>query len=107
MSKERLKAIGRVVHVRVDIDGYRGRELTVWWWMVTANGEPVSQPVLQRQLAFALTPHDCTTGGTRDVWVELPKRRGRYLIEVQLLDPRGEKLDYGRTRPFAVRATGS
>ena len=107
VSKQRQNAIGRVVHFRIDINGYRGRQLTVWWWMLTANGEPVSQPTLQRQLAFALTPHDCSTGGTRDIWVELPKRRGRYQIEVQLLDPSGEKLDYGRTRPFAVRATAS
>ena len=107
VSKERLSTIGRVVHFRVDVNGYRGKELTVWWWMLTARGEPVSEQALQRQLAFALTPHDCTTGGTRDIWAELPKRAGRYQVEVQLLDPAGEKLDYGRTRPFAVRSAHS
>jgi hypothetical protein len=105
VSKERLNAIGRVVHFRADINGYRGKQLTVWWWMLTANGEPIAQPNLQRQLAFALTPHDCTTGGTRDIWVEQPKRSGRFQVEVQLVDPAGEELDYGRTKPFTVRAT--
>jgi hypothetical protein len=105
VSKERLNTMGRVVHFRVDVNGYRGKQLTVWWWMLTSEGAPVSQPELQRQLAFGLTPHDCTTGGTRDIWVELPKRRGRYKVVVQLLDPAGEKLDDGRTKPFTVPAT--
>jgi hypothetical protein len=104
VSKERLNAIGRVVHFRVDINGYRGKQLTVWWWMLTANGEPVPEPTLRRQLAFGLTPHDCTTGGTREIWAELPKRNGRFQVEIQLLDPNDEKLDYGRTAPFAVRS---
>ena len=107
VSKERLNAIGRVVHFRVDINGYRGKQLTVWWWMLTANGEPVPEPTLRRQLAFGLTPHDCTTGGTREIWAELPKRNGRFQVEIQLLDPNNEKLDYGRTAPFAVRAAGT
>ena len=42
-SKERLNAIGRVVHFNVDINGYRGKQLTVWWWMLTANGEPLPE----------------------------------------------------------------
>jgi hypothetical protein len=54
------------------------------------NGEPFSQPTLQRQLAFGLTSHDCATGGTRDIWVELPKRRSKYRVEVPLLDLVGE-----------------
>lgn len=107
VSKERLNTLGRVVHFRVDINGYRGQELTVWWWMLTANDAPVSEPALQRQQAFGLTPHDCTTGGTRDIWVQLPKRRGKYKVEVQLLDPAGEQLDYARTNPFAVLAAQS
>jgi hypothetical protein len=107
VSKERLNAIGRVVHFRVDVNGYKGKELTLWWWMLTANGEPVSEPTLQRQLAFALTPHDCTTGGTRDIWAELPKRPGKFQVEVQLVDPAGEKLDFGRTKPFTVAARHS
>jgi hypothetical protein len=106
VSKERLNAIGRVVHFRVDINGYRGKELTVWWWMLTADGEPVAEPTLRRQLAFGLTPNDCTTGGSREIWAELPKRSGRYQIEVQLFDG-DEKLDYGRTKTFVVRAERS
>lgn len=106
-SKEQLNALGRVVHFRVDINGFRGKELGVYWWMLTAGGEPVMQSTPQPQLAFGLTPHDCTTGGTRDIWAELPKRSGSYQVEVQLLDPAGEKLDYKRTRPFTVRAARS
>lgn len=102
VSKERLNAVGRVVHFRVDIDGYRGRQLTVWWWMLTANGEPLPEPGLRRQLAFGLTPRDCTTGGTREIWAELPKRNGKFQVEIQLVDPNGEKLDYGRTAAFTV-----
>jgi hypothetical protein len=101
-SKERLNAIGRVVHFNVDINGYRGKQLTVWWWMLTANGEPLPETTLRRQLAFGLTPHDCATGGTREIWAELPKRNGQFLVEIQLLDPNSEKLGYGRTAPFAV-----
>jgi hypothetical protein len=104
-SKERLNAIGRVIHFRVDLNGYRGKQLTVWWWMLTANGEPVSEPTLRRQLAFGLTPHDCTTGGTREIWAALPKQSGRFQVEIQLLDPSGEKLDYGRTKAFEVRTS--
>jgi hypothetical protein len=107
VSKERLNAIGRVVHFRVDINGYRGKQLTVWWWMLTANGEPVPEPALRRQLAFGLTPHDCTTGGTREIWAELPRRNGRFQVEVQLLDPGGEELDDGHTQTFVVRAAHS
>lgn len=101
VSKERANAIGRVVHFRVDINGFRGKDLEVWWWMLTANGEPV--PGQGRQLALGLTPHDCTTGGTRQIWAELPKRDGRFQVEIQLLDPNGEQLSYGRTMPFVVR----
>ena len=107
VSKQRLKTLGRVVHFRVDINGYRGSQLAVWWWMLTASGEAVPEATLQHQLAFTLTPHDCSTGGSRDIWVELPKERGRYQIEVRLLDPSGEKLDYGRTRPFTVPSSGT
>ena len=104
-SEKRLNAIGRVVHFNVDINGYRGKQLTVWWWMLTTNGEPLSEPTLRRQLAFGLTPHDCTTGGAREIWAQLPRRRGPFQVEVQLLDPSGEKLDYARTTAFAGVAT--
>jgi hypothetical protein len=107
VSQERLNAVGRVVHFRVDINGYRGKQLTVWWWMLTADGEPVPEPTLRRQLAFGLTPHDCSTGGTREIWAELPKRNGKFQVEIQLVDPNGEKLDYGRTTPFVIRAAPS
>jgi hypothetical protein len=40
----------------------------------------------------------------KEGWAELPKRSGRYQVEVQLLDPAGEKLDYKRTRPFTFAA---
>ena len=102
VSKARLKSLGRVVHFRVDLNGYRGKDITVWWWMLTPNGAPVPEPTLRRQLAFGLTPHDCTTGGARDIWAELPKRNGRFRVEVQLVDPGGEQLDFARTKPFAV-----
>jgi len=102
-STKRLNTIGRVVHFRVDINGYRGKQLTVWWWMLTANGEAVAEPTLRRQLAFGLTPHDCTTGGAREIWAELPKRNGRFQVEIRLLDPNDEKLDYGLTKEFAVQ----
>lgn len=103
VSKERLNSVGRVVHFRVDINGFRGKELGVYWWMLTAKGKPVSQ---QRQ-AVGLTPHDCRTGGTRDFWVEVPTRSGSYKVAVQLLDPAGEKLDDGSTKAFTVRTAQS
>jgi hypothetical protein len=102
VSKARLRSLGRVVHFRVELNGYRGKDLTVWWWMLTPNGAPVPEPTLRRQLAFGLTPHDCTTGGAREIWAELPKRNGRFRVEVQLVDPGGEQLDFARTKPFAV-----
>ncbi len=106
-SKAQLEMLGRVVHFRVDLNGYRGKTLGVWWWMLTPSGEPVPEPTLRRQLAFNLTPGDCTTGGTRDIWAELPKRNGKFQVEVQLLDPGGEQLDFGRTPTFSVSGTRS
>jgi hypothetical protein len=102
VSKARLNSLGRVIHFRVDLNGYRGKDLTVWWWMLTPNGAPLPEPTLRRQLAFGLTPHDCTTGGSREIWAELPKRSGKFRVEVQLVDPGGEQLDFARTTPFAV-----
>ena len=46
-------------------------------------------------------------GGARDIWAELPKRSGSYQVEVQVLDPAGEKLDYKHTRRFTLRAARS
>ena len=58
--------------------------------MLTANGEPVPEPTLRRQLAFGLTPHDCTTGGTREIWAELPKRNGQSKSKSNSLTPKRE-----------------
>jgi hypothetical protein len=102
VSKSRLNSLGRVVHFRVDLNGYRGKDLTVWWWMLTPNGAPLPEPTLRRQLAFGMTPHDCTTGGSREIWAELPERKGTFRVEIQLVDPGGEQLDFARTEPFAV-----
>jgi hypothetical protein len=103
-SAERLRTLGRIVHFRVDVNGYRGADLPVVWWMFTKAGGPVSEPQLRNQLAFTLTPHDCTTGGTREIWVQLPKRSGTFRVQVRLLDAGGEQLDDGFTKPFVVHA---
>jgi hypothetical protein len=106
-SKEELDAVGRVVHFSIAIRGFRGKALPIYWWVLTPGGEPVPEKTLQEQLAQYESPNDCTTGGRREIWVKLPKRSGRFKIEVQLLQPDGRELDDIRTPTFSVRVPPS
>jgi len=99
-SKEELEAVGRVVHFSIAIRGFRGRALPIYWWVLTPGGEPVPEKTLRGQLAQYESPNDCTTGGRREIWVKVPKRSGRFKIEVQLLQPDGRELDDIRTPTF-------
>jgi hypothetical protein len=101
-SKARARSLGRIVEFDVVASNYRGKELGVWWWMLNASGEPVPEPTLQRQLAFAVRPGSCKkTPVTRDFWAELPKRPGRYRVLVRLYVG-DEQLNARRTKIFTV-----
>jgi len=104
-SKERANTLGRIVHFRLQISGFRGRKLDVWWWTLTQEGKAVRDPILQRQLAFSLTPgtSSCTAGGTRDIWTQLPDKPGKYRVKVQLMDG-DEEVDSQPTKVFTVAA---
>jgi hypothetical protein len=102
-SRERLRALGRVVHFDVAVDNLKGQVLPIYWWVLTAGGEPVAEPGLRRQLGMDLVANACSVRGVRDIWVELPERSGRFKIDIQLLDQANGQLDDLRTSSFVVR----
>lgn len=55
-----------------------------------------------------VTPEHYTTRATsyqsdRAVWLEQPRVRGSYFLEVDVIEPHGETLAKGRSRVFSVR----
>jgi hypothetical protein len=101
-SKERGRTLGRVVRFRFQASNYPRKELGIWWWIVNTRGMPVSDPTLQRQLAFAVTPGSCkTTTVKRDFFATLPKGTGEYRVQIEL-DAGDEQLDLARTKIFSV-----
>lgn len=102
-SRERLRALGRVVHFDVAVDNLKGHVLPIYWSVLTPGGAPVAEPGLRRQLGMDLVANACSVQGVRDIWVELPKRSGRFKIDIQLFDQGNEQLDDLRTSSFVVR----
>ncbi len=104
-SEDELNSIGRVVHFSIETHGFKGEHLPIYWWVLTRDGEPVGEPGLARQFAYAVTPtrQACADSGRRAIWVKLPKRGGAYKIEIKLFDPIGNELDEIPTTPFVWR----
>jgi hypothetical protein len=97
-SPDRGRTLGRVVRFHFEVSNYPQKPLGVTWWMLNPRGEPVSAPKLE----YTVTPGSCkTTKVTRDFWAELPRRAGKYRVQIEL-DAGTEQLDLARTKIFTV-----
>ena len=101
-SSQRLREIGKLVSFRIETEGYKDEDLRLTWWLLKANGEPTSNPRHKDQLGLVVSPEECEDSGRRKLWAgPIPTSRAQYLVEVRLLDPKGEELDAIRTPPFS------
>jgi hypothetical protein len=97
----RLREGGKLVSFRIATEGYKNKALRVTWWLLTASGEPTSNPRHENQLGVVVMPRDCKDSGRQKIWAgPIPRSPRRYLVEIRLLDPNGGELDAIRTPPF-------
>jgi hypothetical protein len=85
-SGRRRETLGVVVAVEVELRGLRGRPALIYWTMWPATGETSLPEQWQRQfLADRLTASSVRDTAATDFWVPLPKRHGRYFVEVTVV----------------------
>jgi hypothetical protein len=94
-----LAVAGDVVYVRVAVDGFKGRTVSLRWSLYhAAGGRRVSE--LSDQSGSHLTlqaPRDRTT---QQLWVPDLVRGGTYFVRVELYDDRGTMLDVANSPHF-------
>jgi hypothetical protein len=96
-TKEQLAELGASAFARVEIVGYRGKELTLERQLVDAR----TGNVVGQARDFAVTPPANKVTHRWWDWVPLRPGRGSYLMVIKLLDERQTTaIACGQTRPF-------
>jgi hypothetical protein len=103
-TPERLNQPGKLIDVEVAAVGWKDERLDLESWVLTENGAVVTQDGLTHQLAATVTPSECTEELHRKVWVRIPQRRGRFKIELRLVDQDDVLRGQTQTEPFAGAA---
>jgi hypothetical protein len=100
LTKEQLTELGASAFARVEIVGYRGKELTLERQLVDAR----TGNVVGQARDFAVTPTaDKVTHRWWD-WVPLRPGRGSYVMVIKVLDERqSAAIACGQTPPFGGR----
>jgi len=86
-------------------DGHRGATLAVTWSLVRIERDQTLGAVVpgqDRALAMTFTPQECSQGGGKDLFVQIPQRGARYRIVLELYrDPRlTERIALTQSDPF-------
>jgi hypothetical protein len=102
LSPKRLRQVGKLISVRIEAVGYKGKRLPIRWTTLSASGEPVTEPRLKDQLAFEVEPEECSDSGRRSVWAQNPAQPGAYQVELTLFDEDDEPLDAARSGIFRI-----
>ncbi|HKH17893.1 MAG TPA: hypothetical protein VKA57_10235 [Solirubrobacteraceae bacterium] len=86
------RPMGMMVSFDVTVRGLSGERLDVFWSMLSADSSrPLDQSWLRNTRAATLRPSATTDQLQKDLWLPLPKQRGRYRARVTLLDERGRR----------------
>ncbi len=95
---------GILIRYGFAITGYRGRKLPVRWELYgVASGELVAQ-----DKAILLRAQANEDSGSWTNWIEAPRRRGRYYVQVRIYDEAGKvPLHVKSSEPFALPAAAA
>jgi hypothetical protein len=103
LSPEELRAEGLVLRGRLELVGHRGRSLVPEWSLLPAGRDrPV--PVEPYPSEPRIRPRAEKESRMLAVWVPLPPRSGKYVVEFKLRNAAGKVLAESRTSAFPVLA---
>jgi hypothetical protein len=100
-TRERLKQPGKLLDVEVAAVGWKAERLNLESWVLNEDGAVLTQDGSSHQLSATFTPSSCDEALHRKVWVRIPQRRGRFRIELRLIDEDGAQRDSALTDTFA------
>jgi hypothetical protein len=103
LTPEELRAEGVVLRGRLELIGHRGRSL-IPEWSLRAVGQDAPVPVEPYPSEPRIRPRVGNESRMLAVWVPLPPRSGRYVVEFRLRSAAGRVLAESSTRPFPVLA---
>lgn len=94
--------LGASVSVNLEMQGMKGRPLLLYWRLLSVHGDPPLPKGWGKPVPAArLTPGTNHDTANVEVWVPLPKARGRYKVDLTLFDQRtGARLHGLRTAGF-------
>jgi hypothetical protein len=97
--------LGAEVRFSYRTTGYRGSTLAVTWSLVQIERDETLGAVVtgqDRALARTFTPGDCSEGGGKDLFVQIPQHRKRYRIVLELYRDQGltERIALMESDPF-------
>src|SRR5687767_6131587 len=103
LSPDELRAEGLVLRGRLELVGHSGRSLVPDWSLRAVGGdEPVPGETYPSEPR--IRPRASSESRMLAVWVPLPPRSGRYVVEFRLRSAAGRVLAESSTRPFPVLA---
>jgi hypothetical protein len=83
--------MGMMVSVDVTLTGMSGEPVEVYWSMLSADTtRALPQPWLRNTRAATLHPRAERAQLQKDLWLPLPRERGRYKARITLVDEDGE-----------------
>jgi hypothetical protein len=101
--------IGAEVDFDYDVSGYRGKELAVMLslFLVDSHGSISSVvPSQDRIKATTIQPTSCSERRGYDLWIDIPDRRQRYRVQLELFNYNketqslGDRIDLIETETF-------
>ena len=93
--------LGALVSVAVRLEGLRGRRVFLRWsiWDI-GNQHRLYGDWLADNLAYRLKADTNDDKAALDLWIPMPKNKGRYYVRITLDDEHGVHLDQKRTHSF-------
>jgi len=100
-SQPKLAPLGVVVNFTVEVEGYKGKRTPLRWSLFDAGTRArMPQEWLRDREAIKFVPEASVDRASSEVWVPLPRERGRYYVRLELFDDKGGRLDFADSERF-------
>jgi len=81
----RLDPLGAQVRVDVELDGFRGKSVMLYWSLIQqGTGARLYGTWLSNHLAYQLKATTDMDTGSVEFWVPLPKAPGPYFVRIEV-----------------------
>ena len=100
---EVLGTNGLIVEYTLELEGAPGRTAELTRTVFNASTEARVPPAAVQVMTPRYVAKAALYRSTQTTWIETPRSPGRYFVEVDLNNPRGETLAAGRSAVFSVR----